>query len=147
MDRIEKTVTLKAGRAKVWKALTDAQEFGSWFAAKFDGPFSAGERQTGQLTVKGYEHLRLFIVVEALEAQSRFAFRWHPYAVDEQVDYSKEPMTLVEFFLEDAGSGTRLTVHESGFDALPEHRRAIAFRMNSGGWEEQLHNVSRHVGG
>lgn len=147
MDRIEKTVTLKAGRAKVWKALTDAQEFGTWFAAKFDGPFVAGQRQTGQLTVPQFSHLKLAIWVEAIEPQTRFAFRWHPYAIDEKVDYSNEPTTLVEFFLEDAGTGTKLTVHESGFENLPEHRRAIAFRMNSGGWEEQLGNVSRHVGG
>ncbi|MGV3624956.1 MAG: SRPBCC family protein [Archangium sp.] len=147
MDRIEKTVTLKAGRAKVWKALTDAQAFGSWFAAKFDQPFVTGRRQSGQLTIPQYAHLKIDIVVSAIEPQTRFAFQWHPYAVDEQVDYEKEPMTLVEFFLEDAGSGTKLTVHESGFDKLPEHRRAIAFRMNTGGWEEQLGNVSRHVGG
>ena len=147
MDRIEKTVTLKAGKSKVWEALTDARQFGSWFAAKFDGPFVAGQRQTGQLTVPDYAHLRIAIEVAALEPQTRFAFRWHPYAVDEKVDYSKEPMTLVEFFLEDAGTGTKLTVHESGFNALPEHRRALAFRMNSGGWEEQMKNVSRYVGG
>ena len=147
MDRIEKTVTLKAGKAKVWRALTDAREFGQWFAAKFDGPFTAGQRQTGQLTVPGYDHLKLAIVVEALEPQTRFAFRWHPFAVDEKVDYSKEPMTLVEFFLEEAGTGTKLTVHESGFSALPEHRRALAFRMNEGGWSEQMENVSRYVGG
>lgn len=147
MDRIEKTVSLKADQAKVWNALTDSQSFGSWFAAKFDGPFVAGERQTGQLTVKGYEHLKVDVVVEAIEPQSRFAFRWHPFAVDEKVDYSKEPMTLVEFFLEAVGSGTKLTVHESGFDSIPEHRRALAFRMNTGGWEEQMNNVSRYVGG
>lgn len=147
MDRIEKTVVMKAGRAKVWAALTDSKEFGSWFAARFSSPFVVGERQSAQLTVPGYEHLKVDVWVEAIEPQTRFAFRWHPYAVDEKVDYSKEPTTLVEFFLEDAGTGTKLTVHESGFEKLPEHRRAIAFRMNTGGWEEQMNNVSRHVGG
>lgn len=85
--------------------------------------------------------------IERLEPESLFSFRWHPHAVDENVDYSGEPTTLVEFRLEDAGDGTKLTVTESGFEHIPAARRDLAFRMNDGGWEEQLKNLASHVGG
>jgi hypothetical protein len=69
----------------------------------------------------------------------------HPYATRPDVDYSAEPTTLVEFRLEEAPGGTLLTIVESGFDRLPSNRRAEAFRMNDGGWAEQLGNIERHV--
>jgi len=62
------------------------------------------------------------------------------------VDYSGEPTTLVEFRLEEAPGGTRLTVTESGFDRIPVSRRAEAFRMNDQGWAEQMKNIERYVG-
>ena len=145
-DRIERTIQLRAPRARVWKALTDAQEFGTWFRVEFDGPFVAGKSLKGRVTYPGYEHVTFEMRVERIEPESRFAFRWHPYAVDMKADYSREPMTSVEFQLEEAQGGTRLTLVESGFDRIPSHRRDEAFRMNSGGWDEQMKNIARHVG-
>ena len=46
-DRIEKKILLRAPRARVWKALTDAAEFGTWFGVRFDGPFVAGAPMRG----------------------------------------------------------------------------------------------------
>jgi uncharacterized protein YndB with AHSA1/START domain len=144
-DRIEKKIFLRAPRARVWRALTDAKEFGTWFRVRLAGPFVAGKRTTGQVTYPGYEHLKFDVEVERMEAETRFAFRWHPYAVDPKADYSKEPATLVEFTLEEAKDGTQLTVVESGFDALPPSRRDEAFRMNSNGWAVQMENIAKHV--
>ena len=146
-DRIEKKILLRAPRARVWRALTDSQEFGTWFRVRIDGPFVAGKRVTGQVTHPGFEHVVFEAFVERMDAERLFAYRWHPYAVDPKVDYSKEPTTLVEFRLEEAPEGTSLTVVESGFDALPAHRRDEAFRMNDGGWKGQIENIRRHVGG
>jgi uncharacterized protein YndB with AHSA1/START domain len=145
-DRIEKSVQLRAPRARVWRALTDATEFGTWFRVRLDGPFAVGKRVTGRVTYPGYEHVTFSVTVERMDAEERFSFRWHPAAVDPKVDYSKEPTTLVEFRLADAPGGTSLTVVESGFDALPAARRDEAFRMNSGGWEIQMQNIEQHVG-
>jgi uncharacterized protein YndB with AHSA1/START domain len=144
-DRIEKTVVLKAPRARVWKALTDHVEFGAWFRVKMEGPFVAGKHVKGRITHPGYEHVTMDVEVVSIEPQTSFSYRWHPYAVDPKVDYSKEPPTLVEFRLADAPGGTKLSVVESGFDRLPAHRRDEAFRMNGGGWEAQMDNVRRHV--
>jgi len=144
-DRIEKTIELKAPVAKVWRALTDHKEFGTWFGVKIDGPFKPGEDSTGHITYPGYEHLRWHAVVTVMEPERRFAFTWHPYAVDPDYDYSPETPTLVEFTLEPAGSGTRLVIVESGFDKLPAHRRDKAFRMNESGWAEQGESIARYL--
>jgi len=146
-DRIEKKILLRAPRERVWRALTDAAEFGAWFRVKLEGAFEAGKHVRGRVTYPGYEHLTFDVLVERIEPERLFSFRWHPAAVEPAVDYSKEPTTLVEFRLEEAKDGTWLTVVESGFDKLPAARRDEAFRMNSGGWSTQMENVRQHVGG
>ena len=144
-DRIEKTIELEAPVSRVWRALTDFQEFGAWFRVRLDGPFIPGQISRGQITYPGYEHLRLEVVVERMEPERLFSFTWHPYAVDPSQDYGKEPPTLVEFTLKSIARGTLLRVVESGFDTLPTARRLEAFRMNEGGWSEQLRNIAQHV--
>jgi uncharacterized protein YndB with AHSA1/START domain len=144
-DRVAKTVTLRAPRSRVWRAITNADEFGTWFRVRLDGAFAEGATVRGQITHPGYEHVTMEMVVGRIEPERYFSYRWHPYAVDAAVDYSAEPMTLVEFTLEEASNGTVLTIVESGFDRLPAARRAEAFRMNDGGWSEQIRNIERHV--
>lgn len=146
-DRIEKQVLLRAPQSRVWRALTDAEEFGSWFRVKLEGRFVQGAPTRGRITYPGYEHIIMEVEVERMEAEIRFAFRWHPYAIDPEVDYSGEPSTLVEFRLEAVEEGTLLKVVESGFDQLPANRREEAFRMNDRGWAQQLVNIERHVAG
>jgi uncharacterized protein YndB with AHSA1/START domain len=147
-DRIEKQIEVQAPVARVWRALTDHREFGTWFRVRLDGPFAVGEVSRGRITYPGYEHVAWNATVVAMEEERRFAFTWHPYAVDPKVDYSEEPTTLVEFTLEaSAGGGTLLTVTESGFDRIPKERRFEAFRMNEGGWTEQMKNIREHAEG
>ena len=62
------------------------------------------------------------------------------------IDYSAEPMTLVEFRLTESASGTTITIIESGFDHLPASRRAEAWRMNEGGWNGQGKKLAAYVG-
>jgi uncharacterized protein YndB with AHSA1/START domain len=144
-DQIEKRVLLRAPRSRVWNALANADEFGSWFGVKLGGPFEVGATVRGQITHPGYEHLVMEVFVERIEPERYIAWRWHPYAVDPGTDYSKEPTTLVEFRLEDRGKDTQLTIVESGFSRIPLARRDEAFRMNEGGWTEQMRNIERHV--
>jgi uncharacterized protein YndB with AHSA1/START domain len=144
-DRIEKTVELKAPVARVWRALTDYQEFGQWFRVRLDGPFVAGQVARGNITHPGYEHLRWEAVVQRMEPERLFSFTWHPYAIDPNQDYSGELPTLVEFTLEKIATGTRLRIVESGFDKLPAKRRDEAFRMNDRGWSIQTENIAQHV--
>jgi uncharacterized protein YndB with AHSA1/START domain len=144
-DRIEKTVTLRAPRSRVWQAIADAEKFGAWFGVTLDGPFAAGQTVRGKITHPDYEHLTMELQIDRIEPEHHFSYRWHPYAVKPEIDYSNEPTTLVEFDLDDNDDGTRLTIVESGFDAVPLARRAEAFRMNSDGWAEQITNIERYV--
>ena len=144
-DRIEKRIELKAPVSRVWRALTDYREFGEWFRVKLDGPFVPGQVSRGQVTYPGYEHLKWEAVVQSIEPERLFSFTWHPYAIDPKVDYSNEAPTLVEFRLEPTASGTLLLLTESGFDKIPADRRLEAFRMNDGGWTEQMKNIEKHV--
>lgn len=145
-DCIEKELELKSSVARVWRALTDHEEFGEWFRVKLDGPFVVGGVSTGQITYPGYEHMKWVATVEAMEPEQLFSFRWCPYGGDPEVDYSDEPTTLVEFKLEPSSGGTRLVILESGFDALPDdERRVDALRSNTSGWNEQVKNIAAHV--
>lgn len=144
-DRIEKQIEIKAPVARVWRALTDYQEFSKWFQVNLEAPFVPGQTSRGQITYPGYEHHTWEAVVQKMEPERLFSFTWHPYAVDLQRDYAKEPSTLVEFRLEPKGDGTLLTLTESGFSKLPADRRLEAFRMNDDGWAEQMKNIERYV--
>ena len=145
-DRIERNILLKAPRSRVWRALSNAEEFGDWFGVALKGKtFEAGQRVQGQVTYPGYEHVVWDVLIERLEPERLLSWRWHPAAVDPSVDYSQELTTLVVFELKEVEGGTLLSVVESGFDSLPPSRRLDAFRMNSGGWDQQMQNVEKYV--
>jgi uncharacterized protein YndB with AHSA1/START domain len=144
-NKIEKRIHLKASVACVWRALTDYREFGEWFRVKLENPFAPGQPSRGRITYPGYEHLAMEIVVKDLEPERLFSFTWHPYAIDPNVDYSRETSTLVEFRLEESAHGALLLLTESGFDKVPADRRLVAFRANEGGWTEQMKNIEAYV--
>ena len=144
-DRIEKSVVLRAPRTRVWRALTNAEEFGTWFGVNLEGTFTAGKPIRGRITIPSYQHVTLEMLVERIDPEQYFSYRWHPYAVEPGVDYSAEPTTLVEFHLEETDGGTALTIVESGFDRIPLARRAEAFRMNDNGWAGQIKHLARYV--
>jgi uncharacterized protein YndB with AHSA1/START domain len=146
-DRIEKNVVLRAPRARVWRALTDAEAFGQWFGVRFAGPFAPGGRVSGRITHPDYEHVPFEITIERMEPERLFTWRWHPNAVEPGVDYSAEPTTLVSFELTEVAEGTRLSVVESGFDGIPLSRRATAYRGNDDGWSQQMAAVERYLSG
>ncbi len=155
-NRIEKQILLPAPRERVWRAISDSREFGSWFGVAFDGPFVTGQQLTGKIVPtsvdpeiaslqKPYEGTAFTCVVETIEPMQRLSFRWHPFAVETGVDYSKEPMTLVQFDLEEATGGILLTITESGFDQIPDARRAKAYSSNEGGWSKQAELIQKYI--
>jgi len=164
-DRIEKQIRLEAPQSRVWKAIADSAEFGRWFGVELDGPWIVGQPMRGRfpwlpnqaaidealasmglpsapVTTKVPE---VFCVVEAIEPETCFRFRWIPYGIDAGIDPETEPKTVVEFRLAADGSGTLLSVTESGFDQVPLARRRRAFLMNTGGWSAQLENIRNHL--
>lgn len=144
-DKIEKIVELAAPVSRVWRAVTDHQEFGEWFRVALDGPFKVGEISRGVMTYPGYEDMPWETVVHRMDHERLFSFSWVPYAPDADADISNEPKILVEFRLEPTSTGTRLTITESGFLSLPDSRRVDAMRENTKGWDEQARNIAAYV--
>ena len=165
-DRIEKRITLRAPVSRVWRAISDSKEFGRWFGFTLEGPFVAGQAIRGTFDMKLDEGELidaqkragiapsgiklpqgkfLFGIVDRIEPETMFSYRWIPYGIDAEADLENEPMTLVEFRLESVAEGTALTVVESGFDRVPAHRRARAFFMNQGGWAAQVENLRKYL--
>jgi len=155
-DRIEKKILLRAPRARVWRALTNSTEFGTWFGMTFDGPFHQGARMNGVIVgtkvnaevaalQKPHEGKKFEITIEQMEPEKLFSFRWHPHAVDPTVDYSAEPTTLIAFTLEEKPEGILVTVTESGFDQIPLARRAEAFKANEQGWGLVIKLVEEYI--
>jgi uncharacterized protein YndB with AHSA1/START domain len=155
-DRIEKQLLLRAPRARVWRALTDSHEFGRWFGVRFDGPFTPGSLLRGVIVPTAvdaevaraqqpYAGMPFEITIDRIEPQRLFSFRWHPFAVEPDVDYSREPTTLVTFAIEDVANGVMLTVTESGFDRIPLERRVKAFTANDGGWTMVMTLIEKHL--
>src|SRR5512139_4121845 len=144
-DRIEEKILLRVPRARVWRALTDAEEFGAWFGVKLAGTFAPGASVKGTITEKGYEGLPFEIAIERIEPQRLFSWRWHPYAMDPEVDYSAESPTVVLCELEEVAGGTMLTLVETGFDRIPTMRRAEAYRMHEEGWASQMKSIEKYL--
>ena len=145
-DRIERKILLKAPRTRVWRALSNAEEFGQWFGVNFKGKsFIPGKPVQGKITYPGYEHIVMEVLIEQVVPERLLSWRWHPAAIDPAVDYSAEPTTLVVFELEEAAGGILLTVVESGLDKIPLARRATVHRLNTSGWDEQMRNIEKHV--
>jgi uncharacterized protein YndB with AHSA1/START domain len=165
-DRIEKHVKLRAPVSRVWRAIADAQEFGRWFGFTLEGPFEPGRTMKGTFDLKldeaglmemqkkgGVTPSRVKVpqgsvtlfTVERVDPQRYFSFRWIPYSIDAEADLEHEHTTLVEFTLEPSAEGTSLTIVESGFERVPERRRARAFLMNDGGWASQAESLGKYV--
>jgi uncharacterized protein YndB with AHSA1/START domain len=155
-DRIEKTVVLKAARERVWRAISDSQRFGAWFGVQFDGPFVEGTWITGHIAPTKVDpdiaklqqpHVgkTWLAFVERIEPLTKFAFCWHPFAVDHDVDYTEEPTTLVTFELREADGGILLTITETGFDQIPAARRVQAIKANEGGWTYQTRLIEKYL--
>jgi uncharacterized protein YndB with AHSA1/START domain len=155
-DRIEKRVLLRAPQERVWSAISDAKQFGSWFGVEFDGEFAAGRHLSGKIVPtkvdekvakmqEPHSGMACDIAVERVEPMRLLSFRWHPYAIEPDADYSTEPTTLVTFELQPVAQGTMLTITESGFDSIPLARRAEAFASNEEGWSIQTTLIEKYL--
>jgi uncharacterized protein YndB with AHSA1/START domain len=155
-DRIEKTILLRAPLDRVWRAISDAKQFGSWFGVEFESDFVAGARLIGTCVPtkvdpevaraqEAYAGTAFEVHIDRVEPMALFSFRWHPFALDPDIEYSKEPMTLVSFELKEVPDGTMLTITESGFDAIPLGRRGEAFEANEEGWIAQTRLIEKYI--
>ena len=129
-DRIERTVDIAHPPAKVWAALTTAEGLSAWFGQEA----SIDLRPGGSGRMRWDSGFSAEMRVERVEEPTVFGFTWHIFGLPED-----DPRrTYVEFTLEPAGAGTRLTVVESGFAQLTEDAHRSAYDGNAKGWVSEL---------
>jgi uncharacterized protein YndB with AHSA1/START domain len=143
LTKIERSVFIRAPRARVWRAIANVEEFAAWFNVKAEGVFAPNATVRMTCLHPGYENIRFDVNIESIEPEHRLAWRWHPGS---EAPPAGELPTLVEFFLTEEDAGTRVTVIESGFDRVSLARRAKALEENTQGWEEQMKALQRYLG-
>ena len=124
---ITKDLELDASLERVWSAITDPAQLGSWFPNSVEiESMSPGNR--GWFVWD--DHGRYRFEVEEIEVQVRLVWRW---ANDPEKDLEETLTTRVEWRLEARSEGgTRLQVRESG--SKSEEYRA----GNDKGWDKEL---------
>ena len=129
-DRIERTVEIAHPPDKVWAAITTAEGLGTWFGNEA----AIDLRPGGSAWMKWPEGFTADMRVERVEEPTVFGFTWHIFGLPDE-----DPRrTYVEFTLEPAGAGTRLTVVETGFAQLSEDDHRKAYDGNAEGWSSEL---------
>ena len=146
LDRITKQIHIRAPRARVWRAITNIQEFSRWFGVEADGPFMPGRHIAMVSTNEGCKGAQFYVDVQEIVPERLFSWRWYPGLMEPGIDPKKEQNTLVTFTLEDAEGGTLVTVTESGFDHVTLARRAKVYEENEAGWAHQVASLERYVG-
>ena len=145
MSRVYRSIEIKAPPERVWRALTTKDELSAWFHVSIEGEIAAGQEVWMTMLHSDYAGVRFSVKFIELTAPSRFVWQWHPGAVDPTVDYSREPRTTVTFTLEPYAGGTRLSVAETGFDAISLERRAKVHQDNTQGWTEVVAWIRNHA--
>ena len=136
-DRIERTMTLARPPCAVWPALTTAEGLSAWF----------GERATIDLRPGGAASMTFAggmtveMRVERVEEPTVFAYTWRL----PNLPADDPRRTYVEFTLTPAGTGTRLTVTESGFAQLPDDAYRTAYDGNTEGWAKELGELAAYL--
>jgi uncharacterized protein YndB with AHSA1/START domain len=147
-DRVERTIELRAPRARVWRAISNPAEFGAWFglgeSLELIGDFVPGSKIVGKWRFGGRDVLEQFCTIDRIEPEQRLSFFWVPYEVPPGEDHTKHVHTRIEFRLEDCEIGTRLTVVESGFSKLPADKQ-YKRDQNGRGWAMQLESIAQHI--
>ncbi len=145
-DAIEKSILLSAAPDRVWRALSDAAEFGRWFRAEVTGEMREGAVLGCRSLYPGTEHMRWDMYIHVMEPNRRLVWDWpafDPSAFPDDPD-SNARLT-VEVAIAPEGDSTRLTLRESGFADLPEGPALAVWQRNEGGWTMQLDNIAAHV--
>lgn len=145
LSRIDRTIEIKAPPDRVWRALTSADELSAWFQVAIDGEIAAGNEVWMTSEHAQHKGQRFRVRFVEMMPPRRFTWQWYPGEVDPNVDYSHEPRTTVTFTLEPFGTGTRLSVAETGFDEISLARRAKVYDDNSHGWAEVVGWLQRYV--
>lgn len=141
-DVIQREITVKASKEKVYNAIVEPSKLTSWFPDKVEGDLNAGS--VAVFTFTEHDH-RAKVFVEAANPFEYFAYRWVPGGQGSMSDEKDINTTLVEFINEEIADGTKITLRESGFASLPAELAENSFNDNSGGWEYMIGRLENYL--
>ncbi|MEM9669754.1 MAG: SRPBCC family protein [Pseudomonadota bacterium] len=145
-NEIRRQIVLKASIDRVWRAISDAEEFGEWFGTKTSGPFEVGTTVHCESTHPDYQGDIWDMTIIDMVPLQRLSYTWPAYyGPNADRDSTEDPLLTVVFELEADGEATILTITETGFASLPADYAPTAFRENSNGWNDQVENIASHV--
>jgi uncharacterized protein YndB with AHSA1/START domain len=136
---IRRSVMIAAPQERVWKALTQPAQLSQWYIR-----VEFARLEVGQPVRFSWEPHPSLSVAEARgelavgEPMDRFGLRG-------EIDPPNPVTTLVVFELEPVGDETRVTVIETGFEALPDGARQKRYADNIGGWAIKLPELKAYM--
>jgi uncharacterized protein YndB with AHSA1/START domain len=138
-NTVTRTVELAHPQDKVWAGLTTLAGLTAWFGSHAEGQIAPGHDV--HVRWEQFDNGTKTLSVKVVEPMSHFAFCWGITGAPE----GDPRRTYVEFALEPTGSGTRLTVTESGFAQLPDEWLETSFQGNSEGWRRELAELAAYL--
>ncbi|MEM7111620.1 MAG: SRPBCC domain-containing protein [Chloroflexota bacterium] len=141
VDRIERTLDFPFPQERVWRAVTQPEEICRWFSDRVTMTLEAGS----DLRMEWDEYGTTTGIVEVVEPNGRFAFRWRAHNVPETEPMTEQNSTLVTYLLTPLENGTRLQVIETGFATLRPGLREKAYRENTSGWAAELSELVTYL--
>ncbi|MGJ6963464.1 SRPBCC family protein [Streptosporangium sp. G11] len=139
-DQIERTIQLAHPPERVWAALTTAEGLGTWFGNRAE----IDPRVGGQAKLVWNSGDTATLTIERFEPPRVFAYTWPIYGLPD----TDPRRTYVEFTLEPTGTGTTLTMVESGFAQMPDAEdHKVAYAGNSKGWTNELDELVAYLDG
>jgi uncharacterized protein YndB with AHSA1/START domain len=136
----ERTIWIDAPRERVWQAVTTAAGLDAWYA-----PGSTWDIPTLKMgaNVK-FHHVSsetLVATIDVLDPMDEFALRWQPDKTYPQL------VLTTGFLLEDEEDGTRVTITECGYEALPEDLRQTWVDSTNEGYGMSMENLKAYLEG
>ena len=125
---VERTIWIGVPRERVWQAITDSEQLQRWWGDYWE----ITALQVGATVKFGDTEDPMLASIKVLDAPRQFTILWPP-----QPQYHSIEMTTT-FVLEEENGGTRVTVTETGFEALPDDIRQSRLEKTSEGYTNVL---------
>jgi uncharacterized protein YndB with AHSA1/START domain len=141
-NEIRREITFQSNRERVWSAITNPARLEQWFGTRAEFKRLA----VGEPIIFGWESEVYQGVIAEVDPPRQFAYRWDSLTANIDAPFNESLSTLVTFTLHEVADGTRLTLVESGFAALPDPSRSKAFQDNDSGWNAELEDLQAYLG-
>lgn len=139
MLTVERSILIPAPRAQVWHAISETPHIQQWWGANNYGRIAI--LQVGARIAFGASDDSPFATITVVAPPETFAFEWSPHP-----RYYSIPF-VTRYYLSDEDGGTRVTLSESGFEALPDEVRQSRFERITQEFGMALENLKAYVEG